>query len=190
MTFKQRNAKICAQSLTVTAIVASGLLAGCTARSNLPYHVIHNPVDDRPQDIFVDPVGKGFPALVQRTYKAYEPLPLVRRPFYDGPSSSKVTPEVPPPPAIKNPAALEAPALNGPLALPKRTTLKAVRDRTVRAEPAPTLSDATQTSLTAPLPPTAILSAPLPEASAPLAKADAIAAPDVAEARSSTQLRR
>ncbi len=189
MTLIQRTAIYRARALMVTALVSGNLLAGCASRSDLPYHVIHNPARDRPRGIFVDPVGKGYPALVQRTNQSSEPLPNIRRPVYGGPGPSTPPAEVPVPPAIKNPASLDAPNPAGP-AKPKQTTLRPARDRAVRVDAVSSSSDPGQASIVTPLPPTAILSAPSTQTSVRMPKSEAVVTSDAIEARASTQLRR
>ena len=178
-------------ALTLPAVIAGLLLASCAPRNDLPYHVVHNPDSDGPRNIFVDPVGQGYPALVQRSYPSSEPLPTVRRPFFGQPAGDTSTQPVPVDPSLPGawrtkprddlaPAPATPPVT--PPAVPKQTTLKPTRDRIVRSSPAPAASE-----VAVPVtPPQLPIVAP-----APITNAEVVAPlPATAEARASTQLRR
>ena len=157
------------KALTLT--LAGGMLAGCVPREELPYHLVHNPVYHKARNIFVDPVGKGFPALVQQRRRPMAPLPTNRVPYYNAPAST--TPGA----ASTAPSGGVVGAPNEP-PVAKPATLKPARQRATRLTPAAEAPVASQKTPTAPV-----------ASSAPMPRADVVE-PAPFEVRASTQLRR
>ena len=164
-----------------TAIAVATLIGGCAGRDQLPYHVIHNPVDGKPRHIFADPIGYRYPDIVPTARPVgVAPLPLQRRTYFDfekGNSRQKALPSEPAgAPKLIGPT--EAPAEHpsvkpAPQPSQKQTILRPARDRIAVVK-------ATE-SATDPVP-----RAP-PAAGVPTVE---VVPPLTGEGRASTQLRR
>lgn len=166
------------RAVTVSAAFAAvALLGGCFSRDQLPYHVIHNPVDGHPRHIFADPIGYRYPDIVPSTRPAgLQPLPLQRRSYFEikksntAPKEPSTEPAVAPKPIGPADAPLVKPP---PQPSQKQTILRPARDRFAVVKATEPATDPVYHAL--------------PAAGVPTVE---VVPPLVSEGRASTQLRR